>query len=120
MDPDHIRANRPGSYQLAIGPCTGSFKGQPRTRRYQIKLHGLLKPVGYQPDGKKLPELPSQECGEGRRWDSLARVATVFMNQRFSIRQKVTLSVENAGTFDDVITQQRAINLRVRSVRQGE
>ena len=57
------------SYQLAIGDCKGSFKGQPQTRRYRVSLHGLLKPAAIRLDGRKLPELSAEDCGEGWRWD---------------------------------------------------
>jgi len=54
-----------GNYTLVVGPAQGKFAGQPPERRYEIRLHGLLKPSSVAVNDARLPEIEPGQCGSG-------------------------------------------------------
>jgi hypothetical protein len=112
-------ASEPENYVLRVGPAEGRFEGQLKSRRYVVRVHGLLKPRAVQLAGKSLAELAEGACGEGWSWDAGSRVASIFVTPALSTAEPVTVSVEGAGTFADAMVLQKALNLRAQ-VRQAK
>jgi hypothetical protein len=111
-----------GSYRIEIGPSGGQYEGQGQMRRYEARVHGLLKPQSVRVNGRKLAEKQREEGGEGWIWDKDLAVTTIKLPEPISIRQKVTLTSEGAGTFEDVEMLQKVLDYRerVRRIRDEE
>jgi hypothetical protein len=106
-----------GVNRIEIGPSKGQFKGQVTNRRYEVRVHGLLKPESVNVNGKKLEEREAKECGEGCggwTWDSKARITTIRVTEPIQIGEKVTVSLEGAGTFADAQMLQKVLDYRER------
>ena len=110
-------AQAEGDCQLKIGPLSGSYQGKLETRRYLVRLHGLLKPGGVAVNGRRLEELDPQAGGEGWTWDGKRRVTTVTLTHPLPTAEEHTILFRNAGTFAQAVVLQQALNLRAQ-VRQ--
>jgi len=107
-----------GDYVIRIGPTQGKFQGQLNSRRYMVRLHGLLKPEAVTLNGKMLAELAPDACSDGWSWDGRARVMNIrLMGYSLPTDREAVLMVKNAGTFGDALVLQKALNLRAQ-VRQ--
>jgi len=111
--------NEVGDYILRIGPSEGKFQGRLTSRRYAIRLHGLLKPEAVEVDGRPLSEASSCGCEEGWHWDSNGRVTTINLTRPRSTSEELILGVSGAGTFADAYALQKTLNLR-EQVRQAK
>lgn len=107
---------------LTIGAADGSYKGQLAKRRYEIKLHGLLKPKSIGVNGKDLDEIDRGAWTGGWFWDSNSRVTTIRIADALPTNKPATVKITGAGVFDDAIALQRAIDFRerVRLVKHEE
>lgn len=103
-----------GANRLEIGPTEGSYAGQPASRKYEIKVHGLLKPGTVTLNGKKLDEIRSDDWSGGWIWDSVARVTTVRVAESMPINKKMVLTLEDSGSLADAIALQKVLNFRER------
>jgi alpha-glucosidase (family GH31 glycosyl hydrolase) len=106
-----------GVNRIEIGPSKGQFKGQVTNRRYEVRVHGLLKPESVNVNGKKLEEREAKECGVGCggwNWDSKARITTIRVTEPIQIGEKVTVSLKGAGTFADAQMLQKVLDYRER------
>jgi hypothetical protein len=85
----------------------------------------LLKPEAVKLNGRQLEEKRADDCGEGCggwTWDKQRRVTTIHLTEARPLGEKVTLSLEGAGTFADAEMLQKtlAYQQRVRNVRDDE
>ncbi|MGA2656871.1 MAG: TIM-barrel domain-containing protein [Verrucomicrobiota bacterium] len=103
-----------GDYRLAIGPLTGSYTGKLETRRYVVRVHGLLKPESVAVNGRQLNELDSNAGGEGWTWDGKQRATTVTLTRPLATAAENAILLKNAGTFAQAVALQQAINLRAQ------
>jgi len=103
-----------GDYTVTVGPTAGTFKGQRKTRRYIVRLHGLLKPEAVMVNGKALRERDAGDCGAGWSWDSGVLVTTIRPGGVFPVGREFTVTVQNAGTFEDACTLRQVLSLRER------
>jgi alpha-glucosidase (family GH31 glycosyl hydrolase) len=106
-----------GSHKIEIGPSRGRFKGQMTSRRYEVRVHGLLKPETVKAGSRELEEREAQDCGagcEGWNWDSRSRTTTIRLAKPIGIGEKVTVSLERAGTYADALLLQRVLDYRER------
>jgi alpha-glucosidase len=106
-------------YTLTIGPTSGTFRGQLESRRYAIRVHGLLKPSDVTVGAEKLPETPADGCGPGWTWDANTRTTTIRLPAPVAAGQQLAVELSGAGTFADAVALQKAINLR-EQVRQAK
>ena len=112
-------------YKIEIGPSEGEYKGQAKDRRYEVRVHGLLKPESVSLDGRELREGRPDECGAGCGgwvWDERTRVTTLRLSQTTPVEKKLTVTLEGAGTFADAQMLQEALDYRerVRRVKEEE
>lgn len=107
-----------GEHVLTIGPTAGQYQGQPQTRGYRVRVHGLVRPERVRVQGHLLPELRADDPGEGWQWHVAEHVTEITLSTRRSIRDQVTVRVEGAGTFADAVALQtiRAYRARVRQI----
>jgi len=106
-----------GAHRIEIGPAQGQFQGQPKTRRYEIRLHGLLKPETVAVNGEKLEEKTAADCGAGCggwTWDNSTRVAEIRLVQAMALGEKVVIEVQGAGAFADAEMLQKVLDFRER------
>ena len=106
-----------GTHQIEIGPGQGQYQGQLASRRYEVRVHGLLKPEGVKVNGQALQERQAKECGAGCggwTWDSSARIATIRLTEPIRVGEKTTIMLEGSGTFADAQMLQRVLNYRER------
>jgi hypothetical protein len=106
--------NSMGDYTVIIGPTQGKFTGQPKSRRYEIRLHGLLKPESVKVNGATLPERKPDGSGKGWTWDAKALITTLHLTKPTEINTKLTISIENVGTFADSFTLRQVLDFRER------
>jgi len=114
-----------GTHRIEIGPSTGRYSGQLQSRSYLVRVHGLLKPETILVNGRTLPGKQPGRCGEGCEgwsWDKEARVTTIRLTEPTPVSGKLTLVLENAGTFADAEMLQKVLDYRarVRRVKQQE
>ena len=58
-----------GQHTITIGPADGHYKGQPESRGYRIRVHGLLKPGSVNIGDQALREKPEADEGDGWSWN---------------------------------------------------
>jgi hypothetical protein len=114
-----------GEHGIEIGPSEGQYNGQAKSRRYEVRVYGLLKPESVKLNGRELREGRPEECGEGCGgwvWDEQKRVTTIRVTQAMPVNEKVTVSLEGAGTFEDAEMLQKALDYRerIRKVKEEE
>ena len=114
-----------GTHRIEIGPTKGEYNGQVTSRRYEVRVHGLLKPEEVRVGAQRLEEREAKECGPGCggwTWDSKARITTIRLTEPIRIAEKVTVKLEGAGTFADALVLQRVLEYRerIRRVKQEE
>jgi hypothetical protein len=114
-----------GGQSVEIGPTEGKYKGQGRTRRYEVRVHGLLAPQSVSVAGHPLPEKRRDECGggcTGWTWDDQLQVTTIRLNEPASVNEKITISLNGAGAFEDAEVLQKVLDCRdrLRKVKQEE
>jgi hypothetical protein len=111
-----------GSYTIEVGPGKGEYSGKPKDRRYSVRIHGLLKPGSVQVNGRKLEERPQEEGGQGWQWDNEELVTTIRLTDPIPVQQKVEVTIEGAGTLEDVQILQKTFDFRdrVRRIRVQE
>jgi hypothetical protein len=108
-----------GNYALRIGPAKGQFKGQLFHRRYDVQVHGLFKPQAITLNGRKMPESESGDNLDRWSWNPLNHIITVSLDKPVSCDREAVLRFSNAGTYADLLTWQKAWNLR-RQTRQAK
>jgi alpha-glucosidase (family GH31 glycosyl hydrolase) len=110
------------SYTIEAGPGSGRYDGQPKNRRYEVRVHGLLKPGSVEANGRKLEEKQPEEGGQGWNWDKERMVTTIRQTEPVPVQHKVVVRLEGAGTLDDVEILQKALDYRerVRKIRIEE
>lgn len=123
--PISLAAVNDGETRVEIGPNEGRYNGQLRSRRYEVRVHGLLKPTIVRVNGRELREARAQECGEGCGgwvWDDQGRVSTVRITDAMPVNEKLTITLNNAGTFDDALMLQKTLDYRkrLRTVKEEE
>ena len=114
-----------GVHRIEIGASKGEYNGQVKSRRYEVRVHGLLKPEDVKLGAQKLEEREARECGVGCggwTWDSKARITTIRLTEPIRIGEKVTVRLEGAGTFADALMLQRVLGYRerIRRVKHEE
>ena len=103
-----------GGQRIEIGPSEGKYNGQAKSRRYEVRVHGLLKPQSVKLGGHPLLEKRREECGEGCAgwfWDEQSQVTTIRLTEPISVDEKVTIDLSGAGTFEDAEMLQRGARL---------
>jgi hypothetical protein len=105
-----FRATGASSYALRIGPAKGTFKGQLAKRRYVVRVHGLLKPESVTVDGRKLSSWT---------WDPARRVTMITLSRPTLTSVEAVVGIERAGTFEDALVLQQALNMR-EQIRQAK
>ncbi|HVC29567.1 MAG TPA: TIM-barrel domain-containing protein [Steroidobacteraceae bacterium] len=69
-------------HRLVIGPSTGSYAGQRRVRRYELRIHAARRPASIAVDGKRVAH-----------WSWNAHASTAFLALPVgSIRQAITVT----------------------------
>lgn len=79
-----------GRTEVNIGATKGAYTGQPASRSYEIRVHGVTKPGSVTVDGKKV------EMGAGKEgwsWDKDKSVATVTVDAR-KIRESLKVVLQ--------------------------
>lgn len=109
---------QPGQHTISIGPAEGHYQGQPESRSYKIRVHGLLKPATVRLGNRTLPEKES-DSGEGWSWDGDSHITTIDLPAHVPIQNRVVLTLQDAGSFADAELLEKAINYRAH-VRQVE
>ena len=113
---------KPGDYTIAVGPTKGSFVGQLKKRRYEIRLHGLLNPNSVKLNGTNLPKLDQTQYGSGWRFDRKSGITSITLAEPLETNKGLVLSINGAGTFADALVLQKTIDFRdrVRRVKHEE
>jgi hypothetical protein len=114
-----------GGQKIEIGPSEGKYQGQAKSRRYEVRVHGLLKPQSIDLGGKPLPEKRPEDCGggcTGWTWDTMSQIATVRLADPISVVEKVAFNLRVAGNLGDSTMLQKAIDFRerIRKVKEEE
>ena len=108
-----------GQHTITIGPTEGHYQGQPESRRYKIRIHGLLKPATVRMGEQTLPEKQAADFGEGWSWNDQDRVTTIDLPTSVPVQSRVVLTVENAGSFAEEELLEKVVDYRAR-VQQVE
>jgi alpha-glucosidase (family GH31 glycosyl hydrolase) len=109
--------NAGGSHKIEIGPGKGQYTGQVTSRRYEVRVHGLLKPDAVKVNGQGLEERQAKECGAGCggwTWDSSARITAIRLTEPIRVGDKTAIVLEGSGTFADALMLQRVLDYRER------
>ena len=119
------RAEAGGEQRIEIGPTEGTYNGQPMSRGYEVRVHGLLKPQAVKLGDHLLPGKRQEECGggcAGWTWDDQIQVTTIRLNEPASVNEKITISLSGAGTFEDAEVLQKVLDYRerLRKVKEEE
>ncbi|MHB0998381.1 MAG: glycoside hydrolase family 31 protein [Armatimonadota bacterium] len=111
-----------GTYTLKIDPAQGKFQGQLKNRRYEIRLHGLLKPDSISLNGKKLDESDAADWLGEWNWDAKTGVTTVRLRKALPTASQAVLTFSGAGTFADASILQKTVEFRdrIRKVKDLE
>lgn len=111
-----------GEHQLHIGLAEGSYAGQPQARRYEVRVHGLLKPAEVLVAGRSLREIREGDWSTGWYWDPNLRVTVVRIGEPTPATQSLQLRLAGAGSYEDAIVVQEVLDFRerVRRVKQEE
>jgi alpha-glucosidase (family GH31 glycosyl hydrolase) len=103
------------NYTLTISPAKGKFKGQLAKRRYDVRVHGLFKPQSVALNGHSLTGAESCDNANGWWWNEREHTITVRLEKPISSGKETVLQFLNAGTFADLVTWQKAWNLRAQA-----
>ena len=103
-----------GVNKLEIGPVEGGYAGQLASRRYEVRVHGLLKPNGVKVNGKKLAEIRSDDWSGGWMWDSEARVTVVRVAESMPVDKQVVVTLEGSGSLAEAIALRNVVDFRER------
>jgi len=103
-----------GSSTVEVGPTEGRFAGQLKSRRYEVRIHGLLEPDSVSVNGEKVARIDSDGWGGGWTWDSKQRVTTVRIAEALPIGKKVVVKLDTAGGLADAIALQKVLEFRER------
>ena len=114
-----------GEHGIEISRSQGEYRGQEQSRRYEIKVHGLLKPEVVKLDGQPLAEKRPSDCGTGCggwTWDEHARVTAIHVAEAQPISQTLRVTLEGAGSSADAEMLQKVLDYRkrVQNVRDIE
>lgn len=101
-------------WELTVHPAEGEFARQVPARKYEIRLHGLVKPEAVSVNGQSLAEKADDEEGTRWTWDNLARVTTIRMREALPIRQPVTVKIKGAGSYADGLMLAQVMDYRGR------
>jgi hypothetical protein len=123
--PIAFTAGAGSEHRIEIGPSEGKYNGQAKSRRYEVRVHGLLKPHSVKVGGRVLREQRPDECGVGCGgwvWDEQTHITTIRATQAIPVGEKITVSLEGAGTFEDAEVLQRVMDYRerIRKVKEEE
>ena len=86
----------PSDVSLTIHQALGNYRDAPTSRVYTIVLHGLVKPAGFEVNGRVLKELKNQndvlERREGSVWDERSKTLTLYLkpvrvDQRLEVKR---------------------------------
>jgi alpha-glucosidase (family GH31 glycosyl hydrolase) len=108
-----------GQHTITIGPTEGHYQGQPESRRYKVRIHGLLKPAAVRAGDQTLPEKQDSESGKGWIWNDQDRVTTVDLPTNAPIQSGIVVTLQDAGSFASEKLLEKVVNYRTR-VRQIE
>lgn len=110
-----------GNHELTIGPAQGRYAGQPRTRRYTIRIHGLLKPSAVRLEDTVLSAIDVPGSANSWTWDEQSRMTTISLASR-SVESPVTVALEQAGSAaeEQLLEQVLDYRSRVRRVEVAE
>lgn len=108
-----------GQHTITIGPAEGHYQGQPQSRRYQIRIHGLLKPGAVSVDGRTLVEEEGFPGGEGWAWNQAEHATIIGLPTSLSVNKRITVKLDGAGSFASAHMLQKLVDFRAR-VRQIE
>ena len=108
-----------GRYVITIGPSEGHYKGQPSSRTYKIRVHGLLKPSVVNVNSQVLSEKDADDSNEGWYWDPDSSVIKINLADATPLGEKLTVDIENAGSFEDHLLAQKVTAFR-QHLRQVE
>jgi len=110
-----------GQHVIKIEPVEGRYPGQPKARRYRFQVHGLIRPAGVLLNGQPLPEkqMRGDVTAEGWVWHHADQVTTIDLTTPVGPREMVTVTLERAGEFPDVVAVQavHAYRERVRRIK---
>ena len=109
---------QPGQHTISIGPTEGHYRGQPESRSYRIRVHGLLKPATVRLGDRTLPEKQESDSGEGWSWND-HHITTIDLPAHVSIQKRLVLTLQDAGSFADEELLEKVIDYRAH-VRQIE
>ncbi len=111
--------NGEGVATLKIGPTVGKYKGQPASRRYDIRIHGLLRPDAVKLNGKEMEERRPDDPRQGWSWDAKTRITTIHLLEPLSTGKEAVITLDGAGTFADALALQQVMEFRdrIRSVK---
>lgn len=109
-------------HTLTIHASQGSFEGQPASRRYELRIHGLVKPEAILLNGKAIEEKPEGEEGTRWAWDNKTCLTTVRLMEPTSVRKEARITIQGAGSFEDARMLQKVADYRerLRKVKQEE
>lgn len=109
-----------GQSTITIGPTEGHYKGQLEARQVKVRIHGLLKPTSVLVNAQVLPEkkFPDIE-GAGWNWNEGDRITMIELPSSVGLKQRVTLTINGAGSLSDEELLEKVIDYRSR-VRQVE
>jgi alpha-glucosidase (family GH31 glycosyl hydrolase) len=83
--------SRSGRNELSVGPTKGEFSGQPLARAYELRFHGVGKPVSVTVNNRKA-EIGAKS-GEGWSWDKDKSVVVVTVEAK-KIRETVKVTLQ--------------------------
>src|ERR1019366_958059 len=112
-------SQQPGQHTITIGPAEGHYQGQLEKRGYKIRIHGLLKPGAVMMNGQTLSEKQSSDSGAGWNWSDQDHVTTLDLPASVPIHNRVTLTLQDTGSFATEKLLENVIHYRAR-VRQVE
>ena len=102
-----------------MSPAQGKFKGQLVSRKYEISVHGLLKPKTVAVNGMHLSENASGVAGPTWQWDDQRRITTIRLPDPLPTDHVAQVEIAGAGTFADALALQKVLNLR-QQIRQAK
>ena len=107
---------------LTVQPTTGAFTAQRPTRRYEIRVHGLLEPDAVTLGDQRLQRQTADLFDTEWAWhhDAARALTTIRLLAPRSIRDVTRVALEGAGTFADFRSRSyaREFRSRVRRIRQ--
>jgi alpha-glucosidase (family GH31 glycosyl hydrolase) len=107
-----------GEHSVIIGATQGEYASQPKMRAYVIRIHGLLKPAAVRLQNTILPQAQSSDSQSGWMWNQQTHVTTVNVPAE-SIRNQITVTLQEAGSLDAQKLLQHVLDYRSR-LRQIE